>query len=98
MNAVDYIFLPAVAGISLGTLYFGGLWLTLGRIMTTRNPALFILGSYLGRLSASFLGFYLVARAGQWQGLLVCLAFFILVRTVMVRYWEKPQLISKDKL
>ena len=97
MTVVDYVFLPAVAGIGLGTIYFGGLWWTLGRIMTARNPALFTLGSYLGRLAAAFLGFYLIARTGQWQGLLVCLAFFILARTVMVRYWGKPQLIRKDE-
>ena len=90
MNLIDYILLPAVAGVGLGTFYFGGLWLTLDRLMTSKNPALLTMGSYIGRLALSFLGFYAVARAGQWQGLLVCLAFFLFVRTVMVRRWGRP--------
>ena len=95
MRLIGYIFLPAVAGIGLGTFYFGGLWLTLSRLMTTRNPLLLTLGSYLGRLALSFLGFYMVARAAEWQGLLVCLAFFLFVRTFMVRRWGKPVLAAR---
>ncbi len=85
------IFLPAVAGIVIGAFYFGGLWLTLGRLMSTKRPALLTLGSYLGRLAVCFLCFLLLARVAGWIGLLVCLAFFILARTAMIRIWGRPE-------
>lgn len=92
MDALTYILFPAIAGIGLGTVYFGGLWLTLQRLATSRRPAFLVLGSYLGRMALCFLALLAIARLGGWQGLLVCLAGFITVRFVIVRRLGKPAL------
>jgi len=90
-TAAEMVLLTAAAGLALGVFYFGGLWLTLQRLVASSQPALLTLGSYLGRLAVCFLGFFLIARVGGWQGVLVCLLTFILVRIAMVRRWGKPE-------
>lgn len=92
MSALTNILIPAIAGLVLGTMYFGGLWLTLRRLARSRQPAFLVFGSYFGRLAACLAGFYLISRLAALPGLLVCLAAFIIVRMMLVRRWGKPEL------
>ncbi len=85
------IILAPFAGLVMGTLYFGGLWLTLQHLMTTRRPALLTVGSYFGRLAACFLGFYLVAVTSGVPGMLICLAAFTAARAVMLHLGKRVQ-------
>jgi F1F0 ATPase subunit 2 len=78
--------LALVAGFGLGLFYFGGLWLTVRRIPTTRHPALLTLGSFVGRTLLTLAGFYLVMD-GRWERLALCLLGFLAARTVLVRKW-----------
>ena len=80
-----------VAGIGLGILFFGGLWLTVQRISVSSWPALLALGSFWGRSAVCMLGFYLVMD-GHWDRLAACLLGFLGARIVLVRYWrsERP--------
>jgi len=71
-----------LAGIGLGLFYFGGLWLTVQRLPTIRHPALLMLGSFLMRTLVALLGFYVVMN-GSWARLLVCLAGFLAIRTLL---------------
>jgi len=89
MTALANIILPALSGIVLGAIYFGGLWLTLRRLSTSSQPALLVLGSYMGRLALCLAGFVLVAMTAGLQGILVCTAAFIAARLIIVRYWGK---------
>jgi len=91
ITVTEMVLLPAAAGLALGIFYFGGLWLTLRRLLDSKQPALLTLGSYLGRLAVCFAGFFLIARVGDWQGVLVCLLSFLLVRVALVRRWGKPE-------
>jgi F1F0 ATPase subunit 2 len=92
VSALTNILIPAIAGLVLGTMYFGGLWLTLRHLARSHQPAFLAFGSYFGRLAACFTGFYLISRVAGLPGLLVCLAAFIIVRMVLVRRWGKPEL------
>lgn len=78
--------LALVAGAGVGVFYFGGLWWTTQRLVTTANPALLAFASFVVRTVLSLAGFYLVA-GGQWVRLIACLAGFLLARTVLVRRW-----------
>lgn len=78
------LILDFVAGVVIGSLYFGGLWLTIRRLPTARRPALLFLGSYFGRNAACLIGFFAVMQ-GRWERLLACLAGFLLARFVAVR-------------
>lgn len=75
--------LSLAAGAGLGLFYFGGLWLTVRRLPTLRRPELISLGSFVGRLGVTLLGFYLVAD-GRWERLAACLVGFFVMRTILV--------------
>ena len=59
-----------LAGVVLGAIFFGGLWWTVRKGVSSKQPALWFLGSLLLRMSIVLAGFYFVAR-GHWERLLV---------------------------
>ncbi len=83
MNTV-WIIVSLVTGTVLGTLYFGGLWITVRRLAVTRQPALLTLVSFVVRAAVVLLGFYFV-MGGRWERLVACLAGFLLARTLFIR-------------
>ncbi len=74
-----------IAGLIMGTLYFGGLWLTVKKTLSSKNPALWILGSFFFRVSIVMVGFYYLASS-NWQRLLICVLGFIIARYIVVNY------------
>lgn len=72
-----------LAGVGLGLFYFGGLWLTVQQLFTTRRPVALLLVSYGGRIGVTLLGFYLVA-GGHWERLLVCLIGFLIIKGILL--------------
>jgi F1F0 ATPase subunit 2 len=87
MNEITNLSLALLAGLSLGAMFFGGLWWTVRRSMSAMRPAIWLLGSLMLRMSATLAGFYFVGL-GDWQRLMVCLVGFILARTVVM--WVTP--------
>ena len=79
-----YLMATFAAGLVLGALYLGALWLVLRHLPQARNPSLWILGSAAGRIGLLLAGWYWVS-GGRWDGLLACLAGFLLVRIVATR-------------
>jgi F1F0 ATPase subunit 2 len=71
--------LAVAVGLALGLIFFGGLWWTIRRSLSARQPAVWILGSLLARMGVTLTGFYWVA-GGDWQRLLACLAGFVIAR------------------
>ncbi len=82
---IDTLTLPLAgfAGVLLGMLFFGGLWWTIRAGVVSKQPALWFLGSMIGRTSLILAGFYFVG-GGHWQRLLICLLGFILGRGVVI--------------
>lgn len=72
------------AGLLLGAVFFGGLWWTVHKCLTTPHPAQWLLGSALIRMSITLAGFYFVSD-GQWTRLLACLAGFIIARLIVTQ-------------
>jgi F1F0 ATPase subunit 2 len=93
MNEALDLVLALAAGIGLGAIFFGGLWLTLNRLPTTRWPLPLALGSLIGRTVVVIIGFSLIA-AGSWQRLIACLLGFILIRQFLIRWLHPAQLKS----
>jgi F1F0 ATPase subunit 2 len=80
MNNDPFLMLMSfVAGLFLGVVFYGGLWWTIRKGLSSPRPALLFLGSAVLRMSIVVTGFYLVAN-GQWQRLLACLMGFIIAR------------------
>jgi len=84
MNDVTAFFAAGVAGFFLGLLFFGGLWWTVRKGLTSNHPALWFLGSTLLRTGVVLAGFYFVSD-GDWRRLLVCLPGFLIARMTIVR-------------
>ena len=84
MNEFLSLVLASVAGVALGTFFFGGLWWTVRRLVSTKRPALWFLGSLILRLSITLAGFYAIGQA-DWRRLLACMLGFMAARFVLLR-------------
>jgi F1F0 ATPase subunit 2 len=78
-----------VTGVLLGGMFFGGLWWTVRKGVSFKQPALWFFGSMLVRMSIALAGFYFVS-GGHWERLLVCLLGFILARLIVTRLAGPP--------
>jgi F1F0 ATPase subunit 2 len=78
------LFLAAVAGLLLGAIFFGGLFLTVRRGVSSPWAALWFFASLVARMSIALAGFYLVS-GGRWERLVLCLLGFVVARLVVTR-------------
>ena len=76
-----------IAGGALGAIFFGGLWWTVIRGVSSERPALWFFGSMLARTSIALAGFYFVG-GDNWERWLLCLLGFVLARLVV--NWLTP--------
>jgi F1F0 ATPase subunit 2 len=83
MNDIFKMILVFIAGLLLGTLFFGGLWLTVKKAVTSKKPAMIVLGSFVFRIGITFVGFYFIG-AGSLQRLLLLLLGFITARFLVI--------------
>jgi F1F0 ATPase subunit 2 len=92
LSFIPSLTLALLAGVLLGSIFFGGLWWTIRQGISSRSPAVWFLCSLLLRTGISVSGFYFVSR-GDWRKLLACLFGFLLARIFMMRLTRVP--ISK---
>ncbi len=85
MNETGMLVLAGGAGVLLGALFFGGLWWTVRKGVSSPRPALWFLGSMLVRTGIVVAGFHVVA-GGHWQRLLSCLLGFVVARLLITRF------------
>jgi F1F0 ATPase subunit 2 len=76
--------LLAAAGGLLGSVYFGGLWLTVRRLPHADHPAALVLGSFVLRAVLVAAGFAWLL-AGDPLRLVAVLVGFLAVRVLLVR-------------
>ncbi|MEO8732571.1 MAG: ATP synthase subunit I [Rhodoferax sp.] len=85
--------LAALAGFALGCFFFGSLWWTVRRALSSQSSALWLLGGLVVRMAVTLLGFYTVG-AGHWERLIACLVGFVVARVAAkygVQRWEQSQ-------
>ena len=85
MNETLSLMLVLFTGMLLGAIFFGGLWWTVHKYVSSKQPGLWVLGSVLLRTSTVLAGFYLIAH-GHWERLLVCLLGFFMARLFVTRF------------
>jgi len=83
MNETLTLTLAWVAGLLLGAIFYGGLWWTVRKGVTSKQPALWFIISMPLRMGIALAGFYYVS-GGHWQRLLMCLGGFIMARLVVI--------------
>jgi len=89
MNELLQLALVLLAGLLLGAMFFGGLWWTVLKGISAKQPALWFGASLLLRTGLVLAGFYFVAGA-DWKRLLLCLLGFIVARFVVIRLTNMP--------
>jgi F1F0 ATPase subunit 2 len=92
------LLLAWVAGGVLGAMFFGGLWWTVQKALSSKRPALWFFGSLLLRMGLTLAGFYFVA-GGHWQRLLACLLGFVIARLIVTRLTgaaKKPTCLAQE--
>jgi F1F0 ATPase subunit 2 len=82
--------LAGVAGLLLGAMFFGGLYLTVRQGVSSRSPALWFFGSLVVRMGIALAGFYFVSD-GSWQRLVACLLGFVVARLVVTWLTRPPE-------
>lgn len=83
MNEIIYMALILTAGLALGIVFFGGLWLTVKKVVTSKRPSLWLIGSFLVRVSITLVGFYYLSQ-GSLKNLLISVLGFIIARPVII--------------
>jgi F1F0 ATPase subunit 2 len=76
------VILAFVTGVLLGTFFYGGLWWTIQKGVSSKQPALLFTGSLAVRTIITLAGFYFVSR-GDWHRLLGCLVGFVTARLLV---------------
>src|SRR5271156_5411186 len=79
MSELPAFVLALLAGVLLGTIFFGGLWWTIRRGLSSKQPAVWFFGSLVLRTTIAVAGFYFVSQS-DWRRLLGCLTGFLLAR------------------
>jgi F1F0 ATPase subunit 2 len=84
MNEALSLSAALIAGMVLGAFFFGGLWWTVRRGVSSKRVALWFLGSMLLRTGVVLLGFYFVL-GDDWRRLVAGLLGFIVARLIVMR-------------
>ncbi len=98
MNETLTLALAWLAGGGLGAVFFGGLWWTVRKGVSSKWAPLWFFGSLLLRTSITLAGFYLVS-AGHWKRTLLCLLGFVMARlvvTCLTRATETPACLTPE--
>ena len=98
MDETLSLVLALVAGVLLGAIFFGGLWWTVQKVVSSNRSTLWFFVSLLMRTSILLAGFYLIAH-GHWERLLMCLLGFVVARPIVMgftRAVEKSTHLSQE--
>jgi F1F0 ATPase subunit 2 len=71
-----------VSGVLLGAIFFGGLWWTVQKVVSSKRSSIWCMAGLFLRMSVALAGFYFVAH-GSWERLLLCLLGFFMVRHIV---------------
>jgi len=90
MNEIMTLILVLLSGVLLGAIFFGGLWWTVQKVVSSQWSALWFIGSLLLRMSIALAGFYFIAR-GSWERMLLCLLGFVVARFIVTHRLRSRQ-------
>ena len=89
MNETLTVVSMLVAGSGLGLIFFGGLWWTIRRGVSSTQPALWFSGSLILRTGIVMTGFYF-ACGGDYERLLLCLLGLIMAGLAVMWFTRQP--------
>jgi F1F0 ATPase subunit 2 len=83
------VILALVAGMLVGMFFYGGLWWTVQRGISSKQPAILFTGSLFVRTVVVLAGFYFVSQ-GDWHRMVACLLGFFVAR-VFVTWFARAR-------
>ena len=89
MNDGPRLLIALVAGGLIGAVFYGGLWWTVARGVSSKRPATWFLTSLMVRMAIAILGFYAVSN-GSWMRLVACLLGFVVARVIVTQLAGAP--------
>ena len=89
MNETLSLVLCWAAGGALGAMFFGGLWWTVRKGVSSERPALWFLGSALLRMGLAMAGFYFVGGR-DWKRLALEVLWDSIMAHVAVTWLTRP--------
>lgn len=91
MTETWLLFLVFPGGLLLGIFFYGGLWWTVRKGLSSRRPALWFFTSYLLRMGVTVAGLSALAD-GHWQRLLVFFLGWLTARLLVMQLdkWAAP--------
>jgi F1F0 ATPase subunit 2 len=84
MSETSSVLTAVLAGMILGIVFFGGLWWTVRRALSSGLAAIWFSGSFLARTAITLTGFYFAAQ-GDWRRMVGCVAGFLGARMCVIR-------------
>ncbi|WP_301922280.1 ATP synthase subunit I, partial [Ferruginibacter sp.] len=69
MNEISNLIWAFIVGLLLGVLFFGGLWITVKKVINSKIPGLLMVGSFVLRITIVLAGFYFIGL-GDWKKLI----------------------------
>ena len=91
MNDLAMTLLVLFGGSCLGFLFFGGLWFTSKKMLTSKKPVLWYLCSLFIRVGLTLLGFYYMGQ-NNFRYMLICLLGFISARFIVIRMTKTKEM------
>jgi F1F0 ATPase subunit 2 len=96
ISEIFNLILALIAGMAIGTFFFGGLWFTVRKAVNAKTPAIWFFCSFFLRVSITMVGFYFISLGGNWQHLVIALLGFVIARFI-VTYFAKSFEINEHK-
>jgi F1F0 ATPase subunit 2 len=84
MNDIPALATSFACGCALGATFYGGLWWTVRKALSSRWAALWFSSSMLARTAVVLLGFFALSHHG-WKRPVLCLLGFVASRLVVSR-------------
>ncbi len=88
------LIMACIAGTALGVIFFGGLWWTVQKGVSSTHPAILFLFSAVLRMAIVLLGFYFVS-GGELYRLLACVSGFFIAR-IAIAWFMRDKLDKVD--
>lgn len=79
-----------LAGMLLGAIFYGGLWWTVRRSISSKTLSAWFIGSFAIRAGIALSGFYFVSQ-GDWRSVLACLIGFLIARIGATVFTREPR-------
>ncbi len=90
MNEIAIIVTACLTGAVAGGVFFGGLWWTVRKGLSARNPALLFLASYVVRTVVVGTVFFILFR-NDWDRLGAAMLGFLVARVVVIRWCARAE-------